>query len=337
MKSSLKNYLIYSSVVYCSGTLNCQLTAELCKFEPRCANSVVNIARVDNFLVTGTGSSGTTWLRQSLRNKGFDVADETWFIHIGGQQTLERAELNRSAGKDGMVSWPARCRYISSEHRRMLDESDDGFGNVLWTINTQRRFRVIVHWVRHPLKFTASNSFFSNHIQSCFSAEKNQVCELNWWRTQIWTYVFSFAPEIVPDTDDVNDIWNLDPLSLSVLHWYSWNLRLEMVSDLRVPLFEGDSYNTYSISPARFLCQWLMAQASKATIPWHWQGRIDCNAADAPSGMNTHRIMGHEFEAVTWDNIDEALRNQTQYDFQGQLISGQSIRQMALRYGFALE
>jgi len=123
----------------------CEHTNQLCKWAPACAESHQGVSDLRNFLVTGTGSSGTAWVRASLRQKGFDTADESWGVQPPSETTsdarhnasnsghgMQRVEENRtrvntSLGRDGMVSWPARC-WAAPSQLRALKDADEGHG-----------------------------------------------------------------------------------------------------------------------------------------------------------------------------------------------------------------
>eukprot|EP00613_Pedinella_sp_CCMP2098_P083553 CAMPEP_0171995476 /NCGR_PEP_ID=MMETSP0993-20121228/279490_1 /TAXON_ID=483369 /ORGANISM="non described non described, Strain CCMP2098" /LENGTH=381 /DNA_ID=CAMNT_0012648581 /DNA_START=152 /DNA_END=1294 /DNA_ORIENTATION=+ len=197
----------------------------MCKFDPRCAESHGHI-ELRAFLVTGVGSSGTSWLRSSLRTKGIDAADESWGLYVeddlGELPTDQPANKSRmkplsdirvdpSGGRDGMVSWAARC-WTSEAQRSYLSAADDGHGHALFTVAAHVRFRFIVHLVRDPLKAIRSNLFFSDHLRRCEQRTANldgekrdcgggggggtcsEYCEVDWWRLSIWEYVSAFTP-----------------------------------------------------------------------------------------------------------------------------------------------
>jgi hypothetical protein len=226
----------------------CQLTNQLCKFDPKCAESHGHI-ELRYFLVTGAGSSGTSWVRSSLKLKGFDVADESWGVRVdnddddnGGKnlttteeyQTrmvpLNQIQVDASRGKQGMVSWAARC-WTSETQRAFLEEqADEGHGHALFEVGTHVRFRLVVHLVRHPLKAIRSNLFFSQSLRRCHPLRANsgdgsarsgggcgggsgsggngwpgsgdendddkEYCEVDWWRLSIWEYVSSFTANL---------------------------------------------------------------------------------------------------------------------------------------------
>lgn len=118
----------------------CEHMNQLCKWAPTCAESHQGITDLRTFLVTGTGSSGTAWVRASLRQKGFDTADESWGVQPPSETTSDarhnarmrhvdekRIRASISLGRDGMVSWPARCRATASQLRALKD-ADEGHG-----------------------------------------------------------------------------------------------------------------------------------------------------------------------------------------------------------------
>ena len=299
--------------------------------------------RLRNFLVTGTGSSGTMWLRQSLRRKGFAVADETWGVKDAhSAQTISAQVVNTTGGRDGMVSWTARC-YASGEELRALAESDDGYGHELWSVQLQVRFQVIIQLVRHPLAFVRSNLFFSDDIRTCRRLDDDGSnessilrCDLNWWRLQIWHYVSVFTPELENDDGRKKLWWEEDPIALSAVHWHSWNLRVEKVADLRVRVEDGrDGYS----APSR-VCEWLLAQGRAALVPWSWEGggaqtaNINCSLNDAPRGLNSHTTRRGGRGEVTWGMLDSALGPGERRDWNGGLITASAIRDMSRRYGY---
>jgi hypothetical protein len=123
----------------------CEHVNQLCKWDPTCAESHQDVRDLRNFLVTGTGSSGTAWVRASLQMKGFDAADESWgalpsaaSLHEAqrnasdGGYTVRRVEeerlrVNQSLGRDGMVSWPARC-WATASQLQAMEDADEGYG-----------------------------------------------------------------------------------------------------------------------------------------------------------------------------------------------------------------
>ena len=207
--------------------LRCALLDAHCVWEPRCPSSNVPNVRLDNFLGTGVGSSATQWMRESLRRKGFAVADETWHVHTGGQQTLSKQRYNASGGRDGMISWTARC-FANEQQALALAASDQGHGHQLWSIEPLRRFRVIFHITRHPLAYLRSNLHFSQGLYQCRSLMTNatrqrsvqQVCAWDWWRLQIWEYVSIFTPEL--QTEWQTPFWWEPALTVSAVHWFTW-------------------------------------------------------------------------------------------------------------------
>lgn len=129
----------------------CELVNQLCKWAPQCAESHGGVHDLRSFLVTGVGGSGTSWVRASLRKKGLDAADESWgslppppllppperspaspyaseedelsFRRVASQ----RLRVNASLGRDGMVSWPARC-WATDRQRHAMAAADEGHG-----------------------------------------------------------------------------------------------------------------------------------------------------------------------------------------------------------------
>jgi hypothetical protein len=205
----------------------CFIQNQMCKWNPTCFQSHGDII-LRPFLITGSGSSGTTWFRHSMVRKGFDVADESFGVEINkevstGPQPMSSKVVNRSAGVDGMVAWTARC-LTDDIQRKALHESDEGHGHVLFPIGYQFRFRYVIHLVRHPLKAINSDLFFSSHIRNCsqrMSEPSNDmavapaanitVCHWDWWRVQIWGFISIFTlnpqPFITGPLPEDNDLF----------------------------------------------------------------------------------------------------------------------------------
>lgn len=312
----------------------CYIDNQLCKWNPTCAQSHGNII-LRSFLVTGSGSSGTTWFRQSMTSKGFDIADESFGVYIQdtvGKQHMNTKIVNTSGGVDGMVAWTARC-FIDDTQRKALSESDEGFGHVLFPIGYEFRFRFVIHLVRHPLKAINSDLFFSSNIRQCNTPiqkemmantdkNTNPVCQWDWWRLQIWSFVsiFTFNVQDAGSLPEENDLfWTseegvdtfIDPVKLSAQHWYRWNLQVGLVSDLVVRAEDADSPTN--------LCYWLLEHSLS------WSGVIDCDGNEAvgrESRVNSHG--GGEREQLTWELL--ALKAGDEL--------ADNVRQLAHKYGY---
>lgn len=131
------------------GTLNM-----LCKYDKRCPDS----AEVAPLLVTGTGASGTLATLAKLEAIGFK---------LGGEMD----------GRDGTVAWNSRCDGPLAG-RALVNNPAKRLTSFL-----KKRFHMVFHLVRHPLKTIASYQFFS----------LNMAVELN---IKAWTFIESFSPEV---------------------------------------------------------------------------------------------------------------------------------------------
>jgi hypothetical protein len=302
---------------------------------------------VKKFLVTGTGASGTRWFRESLRMKGFDIADESWGMRLDDERETRLQRVDSSAGLDGMIAWTARCSYPPKYSSAGLYFG--GSRDSLFRLGPTMRFTLIVHLVRHPLRTIRSLLYFSDNLRHCvrLHGSEGTYCEVDWWRQQIWDYVGVMTPTQPSNSTALSpSSWlyqrcngdSRNPLAISAIHWLTWNAAVERVADVRIriedgALTHGVNSTAYSSSAPKSLCIWLIIHGFGGTS-------VNCEAVDTRF-LNSHSS-GSQLE-LTWmsifDSIGPALvcnstLKYSKVDIEDSVLFEEAITRMSARFGY---